>query len=251
MTDAAITLTVPGLDHAPRPWPGTRPSPRGTGDVARFAGGIAHDVNNMLSAIRGFAVLAQAELEPDGPGLAELEEVVAATDRAAALVRELLAVSAARDRSGRVIAPGVHASVLEPMLRLLIGDAIELRLEDRSDGALVWADPARLDQMLVNMALNARDAMPAGGRLTIRTSCVPDDGVLRIEVADTGDGMDAATAARAFEPYFTTKGDAGGTGLGLTNAIDFVRATGGTIGVQSTRGAGTTFRIDLPMAGVA
>jgi len=250
MSDA-VTITLPALDHASRPWTSDRSAPRSTGDVARFAGGIAHDVNNMLSAIKGFAVLAQSELEPGGRGTAELDEVIAAADRAATLVRELLAVSAARDRSARTIAPGPQSSRLAPMLRLLVGDAIDVALDDRSDGALVRADPARLDQVLVNLALNARDAMPDGGRLTIRISCHADDGVLRIEVADTGDGMDSATAVRAFEPYFTTKGDAGGTGLGLANALDFVRASGGAIGVQSVRGAGTTFRIDLPLAGIA
>lgn len=216
--------------------------------MARFAAGIAHDVNNMLSAIRGFAVLAQAELLPGGPGTPELDEVIAATDRAATLVRELLVFSTARAGGARLVAPGAQVGALAPMLRVLVGEAVELVLEDRSDGALVRTDPAQLDQVVVNLALNARDAMPAGGRLSIRTSCLARHGVVRIEVSDTGAGMDAATATRVFEPSFTTKGDSGGTGLGLPNALDFVRTTGGTIGVQSAPGAGTTVRIDLPLA---
>jgi two-component system cell cycle sensor histidine kinase/response regulator CckA len=247
----AVTLTPPAIDDAPQPRTSGRPGARGHDDVARFAGGVAHDVNNMLSAIRGFAVLAQAELEPDGPGVAELDEVVAATDRAAALVRELLATSTARDRALRPIAPGVQATRLAPMLRLLLGDSVALAIDDRTEGALVRADAAQLDQVFVNLALNARAAMPAGGRLGIRLWCLASDGALRIEIADTGVGMDAATAARAFEPYFTTRAGAGATGLGLANVLEFVRATGGTIGVQSVPGAGTTFRIDLPLAGGA
>ena len=248
MTDAAVTITRPGPARATGPWPSDQSVPNGSDDIARFAGGIAHDVNTMLSAIRGFAVLARAELEPDAPATADIDEVIAATDRAATLVRELLVFSTVRAKGAEPVAPGPQIAALAPMLRLLVGDDVALVFEDRSRGAVVRADPAQLDQVIVNLALNARDAMPTGGLLEILTTCFEGEQIVRIEVSDTGDGMDAPTAARVFEPYFTTKGDAGGTGLGLPNALDFARSAGGTIGVRSARGAGTTVRIDLPQA---
>lgn len=249
MSGPALSISAQELEVAPRP----RPVDGSAGaheadDVARLAGGIAHDINNMLSAIRGFAVLAQAELAPDGPGKTEIDEVIAGADRAAALVRDLLTCTRPRASAVRLVSPGARASALEPMLRMLAGSSVELVLDDRSEGASVLADPGQLDQVLVNLAVNARDAMPGGGRLAIRTSRVAHADTVRIEVADTGAGIDAAVAARVFEPFYTTKRDTGGAGLGLANALDFVRAAGGTIGVQSARGAGTTVLIELPEA---
>ncbi len=227
--------------------------------VGKLAGGIAHDFNNLLAAIRGYGELTRAELPPDSPALPDVDEILVAVDRATALTRQLLAFSRRQVLSPEVVDPALVIDRLLPMVRRLLGGSIELLTLHDADRGRVRVDPGQLEQVIVNLAVNARDAMPDGGRLTVATRSVVlsaegDDAVtihpagpyVRITVSDDGMGMDAATVARAFEPFFTTKPTGEGTGMGLATVHGIVEQSGGRIAVDSAPGEGTTFTIDLP-----
>ncbi|MEQ1730690.1 MAG: PAS domain S-box protein [Vicinamibacterales bacterium] len=225
--------------------------------VGRLAGGMAHDFNNLLVAINGFAELAMAQVAPGSPIRDDLSEIIKAGNRAAALTSQLLTFS--RSQVLRPDSVGLNEVVtgMEPMLRRLIGEDIDLRISCTPDLPQVRIDAGHLEQVIMNLVVNARDAMPKGGRLTLRTSRdgfptaeLPDglspDRVAVVSVADTGHGMDEATQARIFEPFFTTKPIGEGTGLGLAMVYGFVKQSGGAIALKSAPGRGTVFHIALP-----
>jgi PAS domain S-box-containing protein len=227
--------------------------------VGRLAGGVAHDFNNLLTAISGFTELATTQAEP-GSGVADcLGEIRRSAERATDLTRQLLAFGRRTVLTPRVLDLNQVVVEVTPMLQRIIGENI--RLEARTVAGLgrTLADRGQLEQVVVNLAVNARDAMPGGGKLTIATEnaelddgyAAEDPGVLagnyvRLSISDTGVGMDAATAEHIFEPFFTTKSPGSGTGLGLATVFGIVRASGGQISVTSVPGSGSTFHIDLP-----
>ena len=226
--------------------------------VGQLAGGIAHDFNNVLTAVRGYTELVRADLEPDDPRAQDLGHVLAATDRAAELVAQLLAFSRRQVLQPRVVDPDDVVSGILPLLRRLLDESIELVTRSDHDVGRIVVDPGQLGQVIVNLAVNARDAMPHGGKLTIETLNVeldadyaalhPDAHPGRhvvVAVTDTGDGMDAETQARAFEPFYTTKG-AHGTGMGLATVYGIVKQSGGSIYLYSELGRGTTFKLYFP-----
>jgi two-component system, cell cycle sensor histidine kinase and response regulator CckA len=227
--------------------------------VGQLAGGVAHDFNNLLTAIRGNAELLMADMEPGSAPYEDVQEIRRAADRAAALTRQLLAFSRKQVLQPRVMDLNDTVAGVEKMLRRLIGEDVELATELQPALGHVRADPGQLEQVLLNLAVNARDAMPRGGRLVVRTAdavlgeadvrlyhyVVPGDYVL-LSVADTGHGMDAQTAVRVFEPFFTTKPAGQGTGLGLSTVYGIVKQSGGYVWIDSAPGEGTTVRIYLP-----
>jgi len=227
--------------------------------VGMLAGGVAHDFNNMLTAITSFAEFISTELPKGSKIEADLAQIRIAADRAVGLTRQLLAFSRKQVMQPRVLEVNLLVGGLDKMLRRLIGEDVELRTALSEGLPTVRADPSQLEQVLVNLVVNARDAMPRGGQLVIETECVtlddaaagPDQEVkpgryLLIQVRDTGVGMDAATQARIFEPFFTTKTQGRGTGLGLSTVYGVVKQNGGHIRVESAPGQGTTFRVFLP-----
>jgi len=226
--------------------------------VGRLAGGVAHDFNNLLTTILGYSELI-LQSRPDDSGLrAEIGEIRKASERAASLTRQLLAFSRKQVIEPRVL--DVNALVAESsrMLRRIIGEDIALVTDLAPGLASVRADPVQLEQVIVNLAVNARDAMPEGGRLAVTTRAVRLDAPLpgrtgpgagswvQVSVADTGVGMDAATQERIFEPFFTTKEKGKGTGLGLSTAYGIVKQSGGFIYATSEVGRGATFDVYLP-----
>lgn len=227
--------------------------------VGRLAGGIAHDFNNLLTVINGYSDLLLARLGDSDRLRDSILEIRKAGQRAADLTQQLLAFSRRQSRQARVIRLNDVISDAEKMLRRLMGEDIEIVSELAADLGTVWADPAQMQQVLINLAVNARDAMPGGGRLTIRTENVrldptssasfpalePGEYILWT-VSDTGTGMDATVKAHLFEPFFTTKPPGSGTGLGLSTVYGIVQQSRGWIGVTSEPGQGTTFRILLP-----
>ena len=227
--------------------------------VGRLAGGVAHDFNNLLSAILSFARLAQERLPPDHPSYSDMNEVGRAGERAAELVRQMLAFSRKQVMQPRVVDVNQVLTSIVPMIRRLIGEDIELTVSLAPHSAPIKADPCQLEQVIVNLAINARDAMPEGGKLTLDTQNVmlneayaeahldttPGPHVM-IGISDTGQGMEAATKARIFEPFFTTKAPGQGTGLGLSMVFGIVKQSGGTIWVYSEVGRGTTFKLYFP-----
>ncbi len=228
--------------------------------VGRLAGGVAHDFNNLLSVIMSCTSLAAAGLPPGDPAHEDLDEVLRAAERAAELTRQLLAFSRKQVLHPRVVELDEVVGRMESMVRRLIGEDVELRVVRQSGGRSIRADPGQLENMVMNLVVNARDSMPNGGTLTLSTSfMVSDEAWARthldmppgawvvLSVADTGTGMDAATKARIFEPFFTTKGPGRGTGLGLSTVFGIVRQAGGSIEVDSEPGHGTTFRVFLPV----
>jgi PAS domain S-box-containing protein len=223
--------------------------------VGQLAGGVAHDFNNMLTVIAGYADVAADRLPADDPAGDALTEIRAAAHRAADLVRQLLAFSRQQVVRPRPVRLAERLADLRKMLARLLGEDVRLVTAADPDLAAVRADPTQIDQVLVNLAVNARDAMPAGGTLTIECRNLPagdDRGrVVRLTVSDTGTGMTEEVKARIFEPFFTTKPAGKGTGLGLATVFGIVRQAGGTIGVESRPGLGTTFRVDLPAAEAA
>ncbi len=230
--------------------------------VGRLAGGIAHDFNNLLTIIRGHSDLAMMELQEGSPIHDSLSEVQKAADRASGLTGQLLAFSRQQVLAPRVISLNTVVIGMEKMLHRLIGEDVELVSRLAPDLKTVKADPGQVEQVLMNLVVNARDAMPTGGRLTIETGNVeltpafadenpgarPGSYVL-LAVADTGCGVDEATRERVFEPFFTTKEMGKGTGLGLSTVYGIVKQSEGYIAIESEVGKGSTFRIYLPQAG--
>ena len=227
--------------------------------IGRLAGGIAHDFNNLLTAIRGHAELGLLQMPEDDPARMELEGITHAAERASSLTRQLLAFSRRQLIQPRVLEIDTVIVEMERLLRRLIGEDIELVTRPGATGYRIRADRAQIEQVLMNLAVNSRDAMPSGGRLVIatghvtihkrrskRSSSIAPGEYVRISVTDTGTGMDNATLARVFEPFFTTKGLGAGTGLGLATVYGIVRQAGGHISVESEPGRGSTFDILLP-----
>ncbi|HEV7364741.1 MAG TPA: PAS domain S-box protein [Gemmatimonadales bacterium] len=227
--------------------------------IGRLAGGIAHDFNNLLTGVLSYSDLILQELRPNDPIRADVEQIRDAGQRAAGLTRQLLAFSRRQLLHPRVVSLNTTVTDLEPMLQRLLGAEVSLETDLDPDLGKVLADPAQVEQALVNLALNAREAMPEGGRLRITTSNLdPDPTTWQLEngtqpeayvcitISDTGIGMDEVTQSRIFEPFFTTKRTASGRGLGLATVYGIVEQSGGQIGVQSAPGQGTTFTIYLP-----
>jgi PAS domain S-box-containing protein len=227
--------------------------------VGRLAGGIAHDFNNLLTVIKANSEFLREGLGSDDSHRAEALEITRSADRAAELTRQLLAFSRQQVLTPRRLHLGALVTDLGRMLRRILGDEIELVLDASADGGYVLADPGQIEQVILNLALNARDAMPAGGRLTIGTSNVEvsnrdahsEDDIqagpyVLLTVSDTGHGMAQATLERVFEPFFTTKAEGHGTGLGLATAYGIVKQSGGVIWPYSEVGTGTVFKVYLP-----
>ncbi len=229
--------------------------------VGRFAGGVVHDFNNVLSAILGFSSLLQSDLPADHPSQVDVTEIRKATDRAAALNRQLLAFSRQQVLMPQLVDLNSIVTGMEGMVARLLREDIVLETRLAPEPATVMADPIQVEQILLNLAVNCRDAMPDGGRLTIATARVtldadyaakhiptrPGEYVL-ITVSDTGVGMSDAAKAHAFEPFFTTKPEGQGTGLGLATVYGIVKQSGGFIWLYSELGHGTSVKIYLPWA---
>jgi PAS domain S-box-containing protein len=233
--------------------------------VGQLAGGIAHDFNNLLTVINGTSELALA-LVPAGTQVhKDLEEIRRAGERAAALTKQLLAFSRKQILVPQILNISTVVAAMESMLRRLIGENIDLVVVPTESVGSVKADPGQLEQVIANLAVNARDAMPQGGKLTIEVQNVEIDqqyGLQRgvavqpgpyvaLTISDTGAGMDEATQKRVFEPFFTTKGPEKGTGLGLSTVYGIVKQSDGFIWLYSEVGHGTTFKIYLPRVGDA
>ncbi|MDP9491627.1 MAG: ATP-binding protein [Actinomycetota bacterium] len=226
--------------------------------VGLLAGGVAHDFNNVLTAITGYNDLARADVRPDQHELLDnIDQVKSAATLAGALTAQLLAFSRKEVVQSRVVEVDALLEELAAMLRPLLGARIELVLDLDASGASVEADPVQLQQVVMNLAINARDAMPDGGRVTIGVAGLeptdpsgspprPPGRYVQIAVSDTGTGMDEETRSRAFDPFFTTKEEGKGTGLGLATVHGIVTQSGGDIQIESEPGEGTTFRICLP-----
>jgi two-component system cell cycle sensor histidine kinase/response regulator CckA len=216
--------------------------------VGRLAGGIAHDFNNLLTGILSYSDLILQELRPDDPLLKDVEQIRDAGQRAAGLTRHLLAFSRRQLLRPRVVSLNAMVTELAPMLQRLLGTDVALETELDPELGNVFVDPAQMEQTLINLTLNARDAMPSGGQLWIGTSNTDLEGepYIALSVSDTGVGMDPETQARIFEPFFTTKQGGGGRGLGLATVHGAVEQSGGRILVDSAPGQGTTFTIYLP-----
>jgi PAS domain S-box-containing protein len=228
--------------------------------IGHLAGGVAHDFNNILTAIRGYADLVRRGLpEERSRDRADLGEVILAADRATALTKQLLAFARQAVLEPRILDPGEVVSEFAPMLRRLLGEHIELVLRTAAGSSRIKVDPGQLGQVVLNLAVNARDAMPEGGQLQIRTSEVALDAAfverhpqartgsfVVLSVSDNGKGMDEEVRRRIFEPFFTTKDPGKGTGLGLATVFGIVTMSDGWIDVQSAPGQGTTFSLYFP-----
>jgi signal transduction histidine kinase/ActR/RegA family two-component response regulator len=228
--------------------------------IGRLAGGVAHDFNNQLTAIIGTAELLRDEFVDNADVRGELEEILATAQRSAALTQQLLAFSRKQRTRPVLLDPDALVGNMQKMLSRLIGEDVSLGLELASGPCRVRADPGQLEQVVMNLVVNARDAMPRGGELRITTGrCDVESGAasgrvdaepgpyVRISVSDTGTGIDEETRNHLFEPFFTTKPEGVGTGLGLATAYGIVRQCGGFIDVQSQPGVGSTFSIHLPL----
>jgi len=227
--------------------------------VGRLAGGIAHDFNNILTAITGYADLLLEDLGATDPRRQDADEIHKAADRAAGLTRQLLAFSRQQVLQPTVLEVNKLVSDLEKMLRRLLGEDVELGTRLAPTTGRVKADPGQLEQVIMNLAVNARDAMPNGGKLTLETGNVDLDEAyaadhypgragpfVLLAVSDTGIGMSEETQAHMFEPFFTTKEKGKGTGLGLATVYGIIKQSGGFIWVYSEVGHGTTFKLYLP-----
>ncbi|MCL4368582.1 MAG: PAS domain S-box protein, partial [Actinobacteria bacterium] len=229
--------------------------------VGRLAGGIAHDFNNLLTAITGFAHLLSERLSPDDPGKQDLAEITGACDRAASLVRQLLAFSRRQILQAQTMDLSQAVSAMTPLLARLLGEDVAIRCSLEANLGSVRTDPVQIEQVIMNLAVNARDAMPTGGTLTIETANVELDAAYAEEhrevtpgphvvlsLSDTGCGMGAETLTHLFEPFFTTKEQGRGTGLGLATVYGIVKQSGGHIWVYSEPGRGSTFKVYLPVS---
>ena len=218
--------------------------------VGRLAGGIAHDFNNLLTAIRGYAELLLLDLDEDAAARESAAQIARAAERAAALTSQLLAFSRKQVLRPQSLDLNEVVEAMAPMLGRVLGEDVVLTTALDPELGLTLADPTQVEQVLLNLAVNARDAMPGGGGLLLRTANVEldEERFVALVVADTGSGMDPDTAAHAFEPFFTTKDVGSGTGLGLATVHGIVAQSGGSVSVVSEPGAGTTFTIHLPRA---
>ncbi len=227
--------------------------------VGMLAGGVAHDFNNLLTIITGYSQLILNNLRPNDPNRHSAEQIMKAGERAAALTKQLLAFSRRQVLQPKVIDLNKLVSGLNTMLQRLIGEDIDLRLVLHPELGTVSADPGQIEQVIMNLVVNARDAMPKGGVLTIETNHVHLDehyanrhiavkagAYVLLAVSDNGGGMDSATQARLFEPFFTTKTAGRGTGLGLSTVFGIVKQSGGSVDVYSEVGKGTTVKVYLP-----
>ncbi|HKV39257.1 MAG TPA: PAS domain S-box protein, partial [Blastocatellia bacterium] len=228
--------------------------------VGRLAGGVAHDFNNLLTAIIGYSQLAATRLQPGDPLRPEIEEIERAGHRAAALTRQLLAFSRRQILQPLLLDLSSIVADLQKMLQRVIGEDVDLVTHLEPQLGQVLADPSQIEQIILNLAVNARDAMPSGGKLSIETTNVVLDQEYAMEhlgakvgphvvlaVTDTGAGIDPGIKCRIFEPFFTTKEDGKGTGLGLSTVYGIVKQSGGHIDVASAPGEGATFRIFFPL----
>jgi len=227
--------------------------------IGVLAGGIAHDFNNLLTVINGYSDLTLKRMPADGPFRHNVEEVRTAGARAAELTNQLLAFSRKQVRKPAVMNLNSVINNVEKMLRRIIREDIELRVELEPNLSNVLADPGQIEQVIMNLIINSRDSMPAGGTVTIETQNIYLDKdyigaqmnvapgeFVRITVTDTGEGIDKEVQKRIFEPFFTTKEAGEGTGLGLSTVYGIIKQTGGDVLVYSELGQGTTFRIHLP-----
>ncbi len=224
--------------------------------VGRLTGGIAHDFNNLLTVLMGFSELVRARVANDRVARNDIEQVVRAAERAAALTQRLLAFSRRQPRNSEPLEMDRLIGEIVPTMQRLVGETVHLEFRAGAPGARVMLDPTQLEQVLLNLVVNAHDAMPGGGRVQLETARVtveaerrarepdlPAGPVVTLSFADTGSGMDPETRARIFEPFFTTKESGRGTGLGLSTVQAIVRENEGAIRVQSEPGKGTTFRL--------
>ncbi len=229
--------------------------------LGRLAGGVAHDFNNLLTGILGYARLMKEDLARDAPMQADVDEVIRAAGRASELTGQLLAFSRRQIIRVRLIDLNLVVDELQRLLERIIGEHIDVNYCPGPSPALINADPNQIEQIVINLAVNAKDAMPQGGQLTIETGPVVLDAAycaenpevepglyLMLAVSDNGEGMDDETRHRAFEPFFTTKEVGQGTGLGLATVYGIVKQHHGHVEVQSDPGSGTTFKIFFPMA---
>jgi PAS domain S-box-containing protein len=227
--------------------------------LGQLAGGVAHDFNNLLGVVRGYGELLAGQLGKGDPRGERVERILEASERAARLVRQLLAFGRRQVLEPRVVDLNAVIADVEKLVRRLVGDTVEVEIVPGGDLGRVRVDPTQIDQVLLNLAANARDAMPRGGRLTIETSnAIPGEAerrahaggqpgsFVRLRVSDTGVGMDEATRSRIFEPFFTTKDVGRGSGLGLATVYGIVEQSGGQIRVESAPGRGSSFEILLP-----
>jgi CheY-like chemotaxis protein len=224
--------------------------------VGRLAGGVAHDFNNLLSIVLGYTTFALESI-PAGPVRDDLQEVMHAGQRAAELTRQLLTFSRQQVFQPSILDLAHVVLGVEKMLKRVLGEDIELILDSDQAAGKIAADPGQVEQVLMNLVVNARDAMPRGGTVLMRTENVtlddsysalgvPAGEYVLLSVADTGTGMDAATQARVFEPFFTTKGVGKGTGLGLSTVYGIVKQSRGHVALESELGKGSTFKIYFP-----
>jgi two-component system, cell cycle sensor histidine kinase and response regulator CckA len=225
--------------------------------VGRLAGGVAHDFNNVLTVVKSFSEFLLEDLDKLDPRRSDVEEIAKAADRAAALTRKLLAFSRKQVMRPEPLDLNSVVVGMEKMLQRLIGEDVRIATVLDPDLLAVEADPSSIEQAILNLAVNARDAMPDGGTLTIRTKnetldktdaawAIRPGHYAMLSVSDTGHGMDATTQARVFEPFFTTKPQGQGTGLGLAMVYGIVKQSGGHVWVESKPDQGTTFTVYLP-----